>query len=111
MGLPERGDIVVVTFPFSDLSDAKLRPALVVADAGHGEFILCQLTSQSYHPDAIEVHPGTDVSNGKLRQTSYVRPLKLFTADLIVMRGVIGRLSEAKLATVVERIIGAIDPR
>jgi mRNA interferase MazF len=102
---------VVVSFPFSDLSDVKLRPALVVADAGHGEFILCQLTSQSYHPDAVEVRPGSDVSGGKLRSTSYVRPLKLFTANASVTRGVIGRLCEAKLAMVVERIIRAIDPR
>ena len=35
-------------FPFSDLSRAKLRPALALADAGRGYWVLCQITSNSY---------------------------------------------------------------
>ena len=33
---PSVGSIVLVPFPFSDLSQSKLRPAVVVADAGRG---------------------------------------------------------------------------
>ena len=42
-----RGDIVVVPFPFSDLSEAKRRPALIIADLTGDDFILCQITSQN----------------------------------------------------------------
>lgn len=42
---PVRGSIVLVSFPFSDLSRSKLRPALVIAEAGRGDYILCQITS------------------------------------------------------------------
>lgn len=42
-----RGDVVVVPFPFSDLSQAKRRPALVVAELTGDDLILCQITSQS----------------------------------------------------------------
>jgi hypothetical protein len=31
MGLPSKGTIVLIRFPFSDLSKSKLRPALVIA--------------------------------------------------------------------------------
>lgn len=40
------GDIVVVPFPFSDLSTSKPRPALVLADLTGQDIILCQITSQ-----------------------------------------------------------------
>lgn len=108
MGIPARGDLVVVTFPFSDLSGSKLRPALVVGVAGRGDFILCQLTSQSYNADGIEIDPVADVSDGKLRGTSYARPLKLFTANQRLIQGVIGELSNEKLDLVSEKISDAI---
>jgi len=45
MGLPTRGDVVIVAFPFSDLTGAKPRPALVIGEAARGDRILCQITS------------------------------------------------------------------
>ena len=42
------GEVVLIKFPFSDLSSSKLRPAVVLADAGRGDWILCQLTSNPY---------------------------------------------------------------
>jgi len=37
---------VVVPFPFSDLTSAKKRPALVIAELEGDDLILCQITSQ-----------------------------------------------------------------
>ncbi|MFV9676807.1 MAG: type II toxin-antitoxin system PemK/MazF family toxin [Methanosarcinales archaeon] len=42
-----KGDVVVVPFPFSDLTQAKRRPALVIAELEGADLILCQITSQS----------------------------------------------------------------
>jgi mRNA interferase MazF len=41
-----KGDVLVVPFPFSDLTDAKRRPALVVATLTRNGLILCLITSQ-----------------------------------------------------------------
>ncbi len=48
MVLPPVGAVVLVRFPFSDLSQSKLRPAIVLANAGRGNQILCQVTSKPY---------------------------------------------------------------
>ena len=42
-----KGDVVVVPFPFSDLTQAKRRPALVISKLEGDDLILCQITSQS----------------------------------------------------------------
>jgi len=41
-----KGDVVVVPFPFSDLAQAKRRPALIIASLEEDDLILCQITSQ-----------------------------------------------------------------
>jgi mRNA interferase MazF len=41
-----KGDVVVVLFPFSDLSSAKKRPALVIAALDGDDVLLCQITSR-----------------------------------------------------------------
>ena len=42
-----KGDIVVVPFPFSDLSASKRRSAIVLADLAGDDLILSQITSRS----------------------------------------------------------------
>jgi len=64
--VPTAGAVVLVPFPFSDLSQAKLRPAVVLADAGHGDWILCQVTSNRYgDPRAVPLVEG-DFAGGCL---------------------------------------------
>jgi hypothetical protein len=56
MGLLAAGQVVIVHFPFSDLSQSKLRPAVVLAEAGREDWLLCQITSKSYgDPRAIQI--------------------------------------------------------
>ena len=48
MVTPAAGTVVLVPFPFSDLSQAKLRPAVVLAEVGREDWILCHITSNPY---------------------------------------------------------------
>jgi len=61
-------DVVVVPFPFSDLTQAKRRPALVLAQLEGNDRILCQITSQHVRdPYAIELND-SDFEVGSLKQ-------------------------------------------
>jgi mRNA interferase MazF len=80
--------IVIIPFPFSDLSDVKFRPALVLAETGHKDWLLCQITSKSnIDPTAVQI-TAKEIDKGKLSRVSFARPMKLFTANegLIVKR-------------------------
>jgi len=85
MGKFIKGDVVVLPFPFSDLSSSKRRPALVVAIASHNDIILAQITSQSFSDKyAIELLEA-DFSYGSLNISSNIRPNKLFTAEINIV--------------------------
>ena len=104
MATPATGAVVLVPFPFSDLSQSKLRPAVVLADAGRGDWVLCQVTSKPYaDPQAVELK-GTDFSSGSLKVVSYARPGKLFTASGGLIVAEVGRLKKDVLKRIVEAV-------
>lgn len=92
MVAPEPGAVVLVRFPFSDLSQSKLRPAVVLADAGRGDWILCQVTSKPYGDARAIKLENTSFAAGSLRVTSYARPGKLFTASQELLVAEVGKL-------------------
>jgi mRNA interferase MazF len=59
---PAAGTVVLVPFPFSDLSQAKLRPAVVLADVGRGDWILCQITSMVTQVGTLKAAPFQHIS-------------------------------------------------
>ena len=104
MGTLAAGQVVLVRFPFSDLAASKLRPALVLADAGRDDWILCQITSKPYGDiRAICLEEG-DLASGSLRLTSFARPGKLFTAHASLVAGQIGQLKAPKFAAIREAV-------
>jgi mRNA interferase MazF len=99
---------VLVPFPFSDLSQAKLRPAVVLADATRDDWILCQVTSNPYgDPQAIGI-TDADFQAGSLRTTSFARPGKLFTANNSLMVRQVGNLQIQATKSIIEAVIAIL---
>ncbi len=101
----ERASIVLVDFPFSDLSDFKLRPALILAQANSQDWLLCQITSNTaIGEQAIEIKT-SDFEKGSLQKTSFARPDKIFTGHESLINRRVGILSENKTSEIVEAIV------
>jgi mRNA interferase MazF len=109
MGPFAAGQVVIVRFPFSDLTVSKLRPAIVVADAGRGDWILCQVTSQPYGDPGAVTLDSSDFERGALRVTSYARPGKLFTAHASLVAGRVADLRPGKFRNIREAIVRMIE--
>jgi len=108
MVAPPAGAVVLVRFPFSDLSQTKLRPAVVLAGAGRGDWVLCQVTSKPYGDTSAIKLDDAAFATGSLRVTSYARPGKLFTAnrDLIVAQ--VATLKPARLTQIVDAVVNLL---
>lgn len=103
-----RGEIVVVPFPFSDLSNSKRRPALVLADLPGDDIILCQITSQ-YTKDGFAVQIGpSEFKSGTLAKPSYIRPNRIFTADKSIIIKKVAQVNEEVLQEAITTIIDLI---
>jgi mRNA interferase MazF len=104
-----KGDVVVVPFPFSDLTNAKRRPALVIANLTGNDVILCQITSKNLSDSYSITITENDFSSGSLNQTSNIRPNKLFTADAKIIIYKIGQLKSGKMQEITKKIISILE--
>ncbi|EAX49046.1 conserved hypothetical protein [Thermosinus carboxydivorans Nor1] len=95
-------------FVKGDVTQAKRRPALVVASLKGDDLILCQITSQNVSDDYAIAFADQDMRDGKLNRSSNIRPNRLFTADHNIILYRIGSLTRSKMREVVGRIINII---
>ena len=105
MGGPRAGTVVLVRFPFSDLSSSKLRPAVVLASAGGSDWVLCQVTSNPYGDARAVPITQASFSTGGLARESFARPGKLFTANESIVVRQAGVLTPAAYRSILEALI------
>jgi mRNA interferase MazF len=98
-----KGDIVVIPFPFSDLSGSKNRPALVLSDLPGEDIILCQITSKRNDHYAILLD-NKSFADGSLPVLSYVRPTRIFTADKNIIIRKAGTINRELYQIIVDRL-------
>ena len=103
-----RGDVVVLPFPFTDLSATKKRPALVISVLEGDDLIVCQITGQVVRNSYVVELGGGDIVGGRLDGLSYIRPNKVFTSDKSIICYKIGKITPLKMKQVEEKLSGII---
>lgn len=105
--MPERylpGDVVLVPFPYTDLSASKQRPALVLTNGpfnGAGEdLVLCAMTSNLANSANSVLLADADMESGRLAATSRVKVAKVVTLHKSILRKKVGRVKAAAFAQV-----------
>jgi mRNA interferase MazF len=76
-----------------------------LADAGKGDWVLCQITSNPYADARAVQLAEEDFVEGGLQRISYARPGKLFTAHESLFQRIAGSLTEQPCARVVAAIV------
>jgi mRNA-degrading endonuclease toxin of MazEF toxin-antitoxin module len=105
-----RGTVVLVPFPFTDLSGRKRRPALVVSPEGFHEddLILCAVTSQI--PEKLSewevLLEAKDIVEEELPKRSVIKVGKLFAMPRSLIASRFGSVRKRKLSEVLERLQG-----
>ena len=90
-----KGNIVLITFPFTDLSGNKLRPAVVLAESSL-DFTVCFITSQINFTQETDVLLKPNNTN-RLRTESLIRTSKIATLDKSLAKGLLGELTQVEL--------------
>ena len=98
------GDIIEVWFPFTDQTGGKSRPAIVLADVGMQDWVLCELTSQRLsRPGDVPV-TSNDMQSGNLRRDSWARVGRLHTINDKVFNRTFGSLGNPKLSQILAAV-------
>jgi len=99
--------LVTISFPFTDLTAIKRRPALVLIVQGE-DLVVCGVTSRiSRRRDAISLDD-RGMAEGRLPARSEVRPLKLFTIHRALVRSRVGRVSDNIFRRVVALLVSSL---
>ena len=91
-----KGDIVLITFPFTDLSGSKLRPAVILAETTL-DLTVCFITTQLQWQEATDVQLLPTSLNG-LKKQSLIRTSKIATLEKVLAKGLLGQLNTNELS-------------
>src|SRR5829696_480794 len=90
-----KGDIVLITFPFTDLSGSKLRPAVVLAQTNL-DVTVCFITTQIQWQEPTDVIISPSGVNG-LKTHSLIRTSKIATLEKSLLKGLLGSLNALEI--------------
>ncbi len=108
MGSFVKGDVVIATFPYDDLSTSKRRPTLVVAALEGNRVLIAQITSKQITDKYAVQLQESDFESGSIQRQSVIRTNVLYTANASLIEYRAGRIKQEKLAEVVSKIVAIV---
>ncbi|MCX6816104.1 MAG: type II toxin-antitoxin system PemK/MazF family toxin [Candidatus Aenigmarchaeota archaeon] len=110
----EQRSIILVPFPFSDLSSSKKRPALVISNTEFNkkneDVVCCLITSNPKTENAIKI-TNKDMETGHLDFDSFVKPQRMFTVSKTIIYKTLGKLNKNKCLLTANEIGGLVKVR
>ena len=104
----EQGDIVLVPFPFTDLSTTKQRPALVISKGSYNtktqDIVTCGITSNLQNSDYAVLIDNADLAEGHIPMKSRVKVGKIFTLKQSLIIKKIAKLKAASFQHVKQEL-------
>jgi len=99
----KQGDIVLIPVPFSDLTNRKQRPVMIISNNKYNEvtedIVVVAITSQLKDLDYSIVIEEKDLSEGNLNVTSAIRADKVYTLSKKIILKKFGQVNGDKRAT------------
>ena len=86
----KKGDIVLISFPFTDISGNKNRPAIILINSDE-DITVCFVTTQLKWQSDYDIIIQPSLSN-RLKKTSLIRLNKFATLDKNMVIGLLGEL-------------------
>jgi mRNA interferase MazF len=106
--MPERGDLLLVPFPFTDLSATKRRPVLALTAADtYGDFIALPITSRPQTEHAVPIS-AADLVHGTLPAASWIRTNRVVTLNTRLVVKTLARISDKAVVDAVAQLCSYI---
>ncbi|OYU97457.1 MAG: hypothetical protein CFE21_03960 [Bacteroidetes bacterium B1(2017)] len=93
-----KGDIVLINFPFTDLTGSKLRPAIILAESTL-DLTVCFITTQIQRQELLDI-PINPNSTNRLKNPSLIRISKIATLDKTIVKGLLGKISNNEISII-----------
>jgi mRNA interferase MazF len=103
----KKGDIVLIPFPFTDLSGSKIRPVLILISSLF-DVTVCFITAQLKFRDRLDLMV-TPSSWTRPKRSSLIRVTKIATIDRGLVIGRLGTLSPPEISAVNSQLSEALD--
>ncbi len=102
----KKGDIVLLSFPFTDLKGKKVRPDLIIV-VSELDVIVAFITTQLKWQSQFDMKLESDNLNG-LKKTSLLRLSKITTLDKDLILGKLGELNQDSLHQINNNLINLL---